>query len=212
MTKSSLQIWGALLALTALFIGGPHASGQTPNQTPQLGFSTGTTNRGTTLSYAIVSGNAENGGVPVVQYINAGSDLATAKLQFYRVDAQTTATFTNSTVTLPVVATNNIADGGVIIIRHTTDDSYEKRILTTSTGATNLVVTVAPLGTVVPNDIIYHVTTTRAGLINWGATTNSLGPSSGAIYVGQKGMPLLLEINATTAGEVDVVSGIYLQR
>lgn len=181
---------------------------QSPKTVAQQGFSNCSTNPQTTLSYAIVSANAANGGAPIVTFLNAGTDLVTGRVQFYRVDALTSVTYTNSTVTLPVVQTNNLADGGVIVIRHVLDDSYEKRTLTTSTGSTNLVVTVAPLGTTIPGDLIYHVTTTGAGCIRWGATTNSLSLPRN-IYSGQAGYPLLLEINGTSTAELNLVSGYY---
>jgi hypothetical protein len=200
-----MGITAALLCLAAL-----NLPAQSLRATAQLGFTTGTTNADTALSYAIVSANSANGLAPVVEYVNAGSDLVTSKLTFYRVDYITSANYSNSTVTIPVSSTNGVGDNaGVIVIRHVTDDSYEKRILTTSTGSTNLVVTVAPIGTVVPGDLIYHCVTTAAGSVRWGASTNSVGPSSGSIYSGQAGLPLLIEINATTAGNVGIVSGRY---
>jgi|ERR1043165_3202543 hypothetical protein len=178
-----------------------------PRAIPQLAFSTCSTNPQTTLSYAVVSANSANGGVPVVRFISAGSDKATSRVQFYRVDAFTSANYTNSTTRLDVDSTNNIADGGTIVIRHTIDDTYEKRTLTTSTGSTNLVVTVAPLEAVIPGDIIYHVTQSGAGCIRLGVATNNI--SGDSVYVGQAGYPLLLEVDATTSGELNVVSGTY---
>jgi hypothetical protein len=61
----------------------------------------------------------------------------------------------------------------------------------------------------VPGDLIYHATQTGAGCIRWGASTNSVGPTPGSIYTGQAGLPLLVEIDATTLGEVNVISGVY---
>lgn len=175
------------------------------------GFSAGSTNRHGTLSYAIVSPRSPlTGAAPVVRFINAGSDKVAGIVQSYKVTAQATAQYaTNATVTLHVNRTNGFASGDVIIIRHITDDSYEKRILTTMTVATNLTTTAAPLGAVVPGDIIYRCTTTGAGTIYWGASTNSLSASGGPLFVGQKDTPLLLEIDATTAGAINVVSGDY---
>lgn len=197
-----------LLAL-ALAVALPCVAQQSIPTVSQLGFSACTTNGQGTASYAVISANSANGGAPVVTYINAASDKANSRFQFYRVDAITSATYTNSTTRLDVVQTNGIADGGTIVIRHVADDTYEKRTLTTSTGSTNLVVTVAPLGTVVPGDLIYHVTSTRAACIRWGASTNSVGPGSGPIYIGQAGYPLLVDIDATTLGEVNAISGYY---
>lgn len=205
--KNLLKI--AFLLLTAVAAG---AATVASPPAPLTGFGVGTTNAATTLSYAVVSANSANGGAPAVSFISAGSDKATSVIQFYKVDAIVRATFTNSTTRIDVVETNGLADNGTIVIRHVFDDTYEKRTLTTSTGATNLVVTAAPLGTVRPGDIIYHVTTTGAGSIKWGATTNTLGNGGGPIFVGQSGMPLLLEVDATgSAGSLQCAGGTYIR-
>lgn len=198
-----LMVGAALLCMCAV-----QAFAQsTPLLTAQYGFSLGSTNPATALSYAIVSANSANNGAPVITFLSADSDLAASKIQFYKVDALTVANYTNATVTLPVGSTNNIADGGKIIIRHVQNDTYEKRILTTSTGSTNLVVTVAPLGAVLPGDIIYHVVTTGAGQLRWGASTNTLAGTR--IHTGQAGYPLLLEIDGTSLAGLNLVSGYY---
>lgn len=181
---------------------------------PVNGFAQGTTNAGTALSYVIVSPRTTlEGAAPRVQYLNAASDKAGSAVQFYRVTSQITATYTNSTTTLPVNTTNTGVNwrSGTVIVRHLADDSYEKRTLTNNTGSTNVVVTAAPLGTVLPGDILYYAVTSGAGTINWGASTNSLGPTAGGIYIGQKAKPLLLEIDATTYGALNVVSGDYVR-
>jgi hypothetical protein len=178
------------------------------------GFALGSTNPATTLSYAIISGRTPvQGSAPKITYLNVGSDLATSKVQFYTVTAQTACRYaTNATVTLSVSSTNGFASGDVVIIRHYLNDTYEKRILTTMTASTNLILTAAPVASVIPGDTIYRATTAGAGFIPLGATTNAIGPSSGGIYVGQADTPLLLEVNATsTAGQISVVSGEYIQ-
>lgn len=196
----------ALVAL-ALFIALPASAAL---DDPINGFAVGTTNPATTLSYAIVPARSANAGTPVVHYVNAGSATATAKLQFYKVTAQTVCSATNSTVTLNVNRTNSFNSGDVIIIQHLLNNTYEKRTLTTMSYSTNLVCTVAPVGTVVPGDIIYKASTSGAGSIQWGAVTNSVGPAA-YIYVGQKNKPLLVEIDgASTTALVNVISGSYL--
>jgi len=187
-------------------------------QAADTGFAVGTTNGATTLSYAVVpiGGSTADASCPRVQFINAGSDLATGKVQFYSVLDSITATYTNSTTTLFVNTTNTVGENwqaGTVLIRHLAGGGYyEKRTLAANTGSTNIVVTVAPLGAVLPGDIVYYVSTTGAGTIFWGASTNSLGGSSAAgLYVGQRQRPLLLEINATTAGAINVVSGDYIR-
>lgn len=177
---------------------------------PQSGFGLGTTNPATALSYVVVPARSANNGAPAVTFLNAGSAAATAKVQFYQNTTLVSAKYaTNATVLLHVERTNGFASGDVIIIRHKADETYEKRILTTMTTATNLTTTVAPVGAVVPGDIIYRAQAAGAGSIQWGAITNSL--SGSYIYVGQKGQPLLAEINGTsTDGLINAIGGIYL--
>lgn len=181
---------------------------------PINGFSASTTNGGSssTLSWAIVSARSGNGGAPAVTYINAGSSSNLAKIYFYKVNAQTAVTYTNSTVTLFVNSTNGFSMTGTIIVRHLADDTYEKRTLTASgqSASTNMVVTAATLGTVVPGDIVYQVTSDKS--INWGASTNTINASF-PVYYGQQGYPLLAEIDSlSTANGANLfmISGYYL--
>jgi hypothetical protein len=179
---------------------------------PPAGFGVGTTNGATTLSWVIVPARSANNSAAAVTYINATSDKASSVVQFYRVTAQTQATYTNATVTLPVTGTNQGVNwnSGTCIIRHMVDDSYEKRSLTTGTGSTNIVLTAAPLGTVVPGDIIYFATTTAAAKIPVGAATLALSAAS-PIYVGQVGKPLLMELDSTTTGTLNAAGGTYIK-
>jgi hypothetical protein len=175
---------------------------------PSSGFGVGTTNAGTTLSWAIVGARSANNGMPSINLLSATSDLSSSVISFWQCDAITEANLTNSTTTLYVPQTNGVADNGTIIIRHITDDSYEKRTLTTSTGATNLLVTVAPLTTVVPGDIIYHMIKTGKGTIPVGATTLTL--NGGSLYTGPRGRPLMVDINGTSSATLNAVGGVYL--
>lgn len=176
---------------------------------PTTGFGVGTTNAGTTLSWAIVSARSANNGTPAVTFLNMGSGTAAATTTFWKCTSQTTARYaTNSTVTLSVTQTNGFASGDNIIIRHMTDDSYEKRTLTTMTTATNLVTTVAPLTAVVPGDLIYKVVSAGT-IIGGAAATNST--TGTPIWVGQKGKPLMVDINAGgNTACMNAVGGTYL--
>lgn len=176
-------------------------------------FAVGATNGNTTLASVIITARSGNNGTPRVQYLSLASDKATSKVQAYKVTAQTQATFTNSTVTLPVTGTNQGVNwnSGTVIIRHMIDDSYEKRSLTSNTGSTNIVLTAAPLGTVIPGDIIYYAVTTGAPSVNWGASTNTINAGAGGILVGQQGKPLLIELDATSSlGNIYTASGDFV--
>lgn len=186
---------------------------------PVNGFGVGSTNVPGALPWAIVGARSANGGAPAVYHINAGSDATLASLRFYRVVSQTEAKFaTNATTTISVASTNTPGtssgwgwNAGTIIIRHMLDDTYEKRTLTTATGNTNIVTTAAP-STTVPGDIIYLVVTNATmGLTATGAVgTNSVNGGGGPIYVGQKGKPLMVEVNGTSAAVINSIGGLYL--
>lgn len=205
-TITNILLLAAVLLASAVMAAPPDAVN---------GFAVGSTNGGTTLSYAVISPRGTSAGVaPRVQYLNATSDKSTSVVQFYKVDAEAVATYTNSTTTLYVNGTNGTPGinwkSGTLIIRHLADDSYEKRTLGNNSGATNIVVTVAPLGAVLPGDRLYHATTTGAGSIPVGSATLALTTASG-VYIGQKDKPLLLEVDATTSGTLNVVSGDYVK-
>src|SRR6266567_6603848 len=71
-------------------------------------FGVGTTNPAGTLSWAIVGSRSANGGAPIVTHINAGTDLASAYIRFYKVDAALQCTLaTNTSARIYVQNTNN---------------------------------------------------------------------------------------------------------
>lgn len=177
-------------------------------------YSSTSTNGATALSWAFVGANSVNSGTPIVTMIDAVSDKAGAVVKTYRVTSETPATHTNSTVTLPVVVGG--IDTGTILIRHLLTDTYEKRTLTTSTAATNLVVTGAPLTAVVPGDVIYHITSTGQPTITLktnnftiGGTGNSLQLSGNRLIAGQKGKPLLIEVDGTASATLQGVTATF---
>ena len=203
----------ALTVLAAAMLTTYVASAQINATQPYRVYATGATNAGT-LATVIIGAHSVNNGTPVVTSINATTDKSTANVQFYKVLRQVNAKYaTNSTVVISVDSTNGFASGDVIIIRHIGNDGYEKRTLTTMTSATNLTTTAAPY-TTVPGDIIYGVTTTGAGKIPVVTNTVATGPyivslSGTAIYAGQKGCPLLIEIDATTTGTINYATATY---
>lgn len=166
------------------------------------------TDVGTTLSYYIASAYSENGGAPIVTYVNATSDKAASVLQFYTCTTACMVTGVNSTVTIPM-ATNGFSGyvaNAILILRHTATDTYERRIVSTAT-TTNVVLTAAPTTATAYGDLVYVCT--AAGAIPVTATTKELdGPG---IYAGQAGKPLLVDLDATSACQINAISGYYLK-
>lgn len=162
---------------------------------------------GTTLSYTVVSAYSKNAGTPVVNFISAQSEKAASVVQFYSPNTNTSANYVSTTVSLPVAFTNGFASGDIIVIRHASTDTYERRILTTFTSATNLTVTVAPTVALAVGDSVYRMVTD--GTIAWGPSTNTISAAAG-LYSGLPGKPVLVEIDFTAAGSINTVNANYV--
>lgn len=176
------------------------------NPVPLDSFAAGGTAVGTTLSYVVVSEYSKNAGTPVVTAICGQSDKEGALIQFYSPNTNTYANYVNSTVTIPVAFTNGFGVNDIIVIRHKATDTYERRVLTTSTGSTNLVVTSAPTTAVAVGDTIYRMATD--GAIRWNSVTNTITASDG-FYAGLPGKPVLVELDCTSVGVLQLVKAKY---
>jgi hypothetical protein len=205
--KNKISKFLAIAALATACLDPFCGESQAADQRQLTAYATGGTDVGTTLCYAVISANGRAQVAPVITFLNVTSDKATSVVQFYTLGSPTGASQTNATVSVPVGSTNTFVSGDVIVIQHLADDTYERRVLTTFTSSTNLTLTVAPTSAVVPGDLIYRATT--AGFIPCGAATLSLTGSG--IYSGQPGKPLLLEVDCTSAGQVNAVCAVYPQ-
>jgi len=201
MKRFSLLKTSMALALCALFAMPLSAADAIP------AFAGGGTDVGTNLCYAVVSANGKDQGTPVVTFLSATSDLSSSAVTFYSAGTPTYANYVSTTTSCPVASTNGFAANDVIIIRHVAADTYERRIVDTFTSATNLTVTVAPTTALAVGDLVYKAT--AGGTIPVGNTTLTL--NGAGIYAGQKGKPLLLEVNGTSACQVNAVAATYVK-
>lgn len=161
---------------------------------------------GTTNSYFVIGAKSVYGGAPLVTYVDATSDLTTSVIQCYRVGYVMRATVTNSTTTVYVDAVpSGATNAGIIVIRHLADDSYERLAVTSTSSSTNLTTTVAPATTTVPGDFVYYMHTN--GKIPVGNTNKAV--SGVGIFAGQKDLPLLIEVNGTSACTLNAVRAHY---
>lgn len=163
---------------------------------------------GTTLCYSINSALSANQGTPLLTYISATSDKAGSALQFYNVTTNTDCNFVSTTTSIPVRSTNGIAVNDIIVLRHAIDDTYERRIVTTFTSATNLTVTVAPTVAMAVGDFVYRCATNGAYIPVGNATVQIIGTVAG-IYAGQPNMPLLIDLDATSACQINLATARY---
>jgi len=147
------------------------------------------------------NGNAQ------IQFINVASDKAGSYVTF-RNPSGASIVLTNT----PAAGTTNIAftsnttltNGDVFVIRHATGNAYRYHVFSaTGTGISTL----NPLSNaVVAGDVLQEYT--LGGRVLWGATTNSLGSGAG-LFSGGWAQPVLIELDSTAGGGLNVVSGEY---
>lgn len=174
---------------------------------PWPAYATGGTDVGNTLCYSVISAHAANGGAPVVTFLSATSDLSSSKVQFYTCGAPITVTGANSTTTIPAV-TNGVTGwtaNAVVVIQHLSTDTYERRIISSVT-TTNVVMTAAPTVATAAGDRMWVAST--AGSIPVGNATVTV---TGDCYAGQPQKPLLLEVDGTSACQINAVAAKYVK-
>ncbi|MEW6304875.1 MAG: hypothetical protein AB1705_15475 [Verrucomicrobiota bacterium] len=161
---------------------------------------------GTTLSHVILS--AEGVGVPRIQFIDCNSDKAGSALTFYSAGTPLAiASNATASTTLAVVTTSaGLASNDVVVIRKRATDTYVRAVVTTNQ-VTNVTFTAAQ--TVTAGDLIYEMSAN--GAIGVGATSNKLFQAYGntGVYNGQRGRPVLIELDGTSDAYIKLVSGSY---
>lgn len=172
------------------------------------------TDVGTTLCYAILSGDGgteyyENGSsrrlTPFVTFLSATTDKSTA-ITFRVPDGNVAvASGANTTTSCPVAATNGFAENDVVIIRHQATDTYERAVLG-AFATNNAIVLAADPGTAMAaGDLIYRVAASGTIPIN-NTTVNYYGD---IIYSGKPGLPLMVDIDGTSACQINAVCATY---
>ena len=172
------------------------------------------TDVGTTLCYAILSADGgteyyENGSsrrlTPFVTFLSATTDKSTA-ITFRVPDGNiAVASGANTTTSCPVAATNGFAANDVVIIRHQATDTYERAVLAAFATNNAIVLTAAPGTAMAAGDLIYRVAASGTIPIN-NTTANYYGD---IIYSGKPGMPLMVDIDGTSACQINAVCATY---
>jgi len=176
--------------------------------TYNMGVSVAPGGAGVTNSWAILPAPSLNNGAPVVTYVNATSDKAGALIQCYRVAAISTASLENSTTSIYVDANPTPSNACILVIWHKTAETYERLFATAASTATNFVTSVAAATTVYQGDKVY--TMEKAGSVALGAATVSVNGTG--VFYGQLGLPLLIDVDGTSACKVNSLSGYYQVR
>jgi hypothetical protein len=198
----NLLVW-AIFAILFVLVAPYQAAGQAASAV----FAGNGTDVGTTLNYFVVSANGRDQGVPVITFVNVTSDKSDSVLKFYSAGTPVNCTQASVQATNIVVAsTNGFAAGDVIIIRYQATDNYARRVVHDVTQGTNIVTTAVLTTPTAAGDLVYKAT--AAGSIPVGnATLNLIGTG---IYAGQRGKPLLVEVDATSACEINAIAGQFI--
>lgn len=152
---------------------------------------------GTLTNSAIIGANALLGNsIPIVTTLDASGAVGGWSAQLYKCTNLTVFLNTNvSANTYPVSNTNGLA-GSVIVVRHVSNDTYERALVSSIGDSTNVVLTAAVSQAIMPNDILYQMTPAGsiASVTNSGAGTFGVRLIGDAIVAGQPGKPLLVDV------------------
>lgn len=159
------------------------------------------------LNYAVISAYSATGLPAKVTHIDGTSDLATSKFLFYSVPAYCGITNTNTTVTIPVNQTNGFAANDIVVLRHVATDTYERRVIT-SLVSNSIVLTVAPTVAVRNGDIMYTCRT-NGFIPRSNSSTNTVVDSPTGFYTAQPNLPLLIDLDGTSACTINLVNATY---
>lgn len=196
--------FAAILAVCAI-IGlafWPDANAQTSYKAPLLAKSGTSTDKGNTNSYFVFPKGA---GVPHVTFHNTTSDKAGSVLKFYQVDAVWVVdTATNSSANTYINGSGAFTANSVAVFWDASADTYQ-RISVLSTNAGGFITTEETITASALGDIVYQVS--AAGQIPVAAAT--VEDIAEPIYAGQKGLPLLVEIDGTSACQINLITGHY---
>lgn len=142
-----------------------------------------------------------------IQFINAASDKAGSFIVFYTNAQSIVLTNTPAAGTSNITFTSNstLTNGDFLVIRHATGNTFKYNVGAAT--ATNVFLSRPLSNAVVSGDVLTEYRT--AGRVAWGAATNSLPSYGSGIFNGPFGMPVLVELDSTSAGALNVVSGEY---
>jgi hypothetical protein len=173
----------------------------------QIKFEAGTgTDVSTTLCYYAFS--SKGAGTPVIKYLNVTSDKASSVVQFYTAGSSilvTNSVIAGTNTILLTGTTSGFQTNDVIVIRSVSNDTYQ-RTSVSQVAAGSIVTAQNTAFALAAGDVIYRMST--AGAIPVGNATVTI---TGACYSGARDKPLLLEVDGTSACQINAVYAEWLQ-
>lgn len=162
---------------------------------------------GATNFYVIVP--AVGACIAVVRSLEVTTDLTAARVGIFTNGARVEIPYAvaSSNIQVGSTGTNGLAAGDNILIHagNTPNDRYYRvRLVTVAT--TNLLYTPTISATIPAGSGLYRVSTNT-----WlyGVTNGATSPRNSFIAVGEKGAPLLIDVNASAAGSINAI-GEYI--
>ncbi len=157
---------------------------------------------GATNFYTIVPAVGDR--VAVVRTIEVTTDLAAARVTIFTNGAPVPFPYavTSSNIQVEATGTNGLAAGDNVLIATGNSGSgsdyyYRVRLVTVST--TNLLYTPTISGTLAAGSVLYRVGTNA---FYYGMTNGATSPRNSFVAVGQRGQPMLIDVNAGAAGSI----------
>lgn len=158
---------------------------------------------GATNAYCIVPAVGDR--VAVVRTLEVLTDLSGARVGVFTNGPQVSIPYdvTSSNIQVSASGTNGLAAGDNILLHigNTPNDRYERvRLVTVST--TNLLYTPTITGTITAGSYLYRVSTNT-----WfyGVTNGATSLRDSFVAVGQRGQPMLIDVNLSAAGSLNAV-------
>jgi hypothetical protein len=209
--RNKLSLFTAtLLGLASFLVGMPTEASVLENPIGYNTFSGAGTAQSTTNAFYVAGNYTLTKGTPTVRYLNVSSDLANSVVQFYVVSNQVSVVNGTNAGTTNFVcsATNGFVAGDILLIKHTSSDTYERLPCFAVQNTNQIVVKYPPISQVNNGDTIWRAK--PAGAIAIGAASNTVPTGAGMfIYAGQYDKPLLIEINGTSTATINAVSGDF---
>ena len=157
---------------------------------------------GATNFYTIVPAVGDR--VSVVRTIEVTTDLTAARVTIFTNGAPVYFPFAvaSSNIQVSTTGTNGLAAGDNVLIAtgnsaNNTDFYYRVRLVTV--GTTNLLYTPTISGTLAAGSALYRVGTNA---FYYGMTNGATSPRNSFVAVGQRGQPMLIDVNAGAAGSI----------
>ena len=216
MKNRILLFAAAVLTGVAAFLTLPATASTIENVNGYSLFSGTGVAQGTTNSYYVAGNYTLTKSTAVLRYANVTTDASAdaGRLQFYILTNQVTISNpTNSGTTNFVLntTTNGYTTNQAILIKHISNDTYERLWVNSVANTNQLITQWPPLQQCAAGDIVWVAAPAGQIKIPRGTyTTNCVLSQSGDfLYAGQYGLPLLMDISGTSAATINAVSGDY---